>query len=98
MKAQLFYKRRKVVMIELATKSIFINGEWREVTSNNTETIYNPATLEAITDIANGGMQETRDAIESARAAFPVWSEMSGRKRSRVLYKAAELMRKDADR
>lgn len=84
-------------MLEQVTKSIFINGEWREVESNNAETVYNPATLEAITDVASGGMQETRDAIDAAKKAFPSWSEMSGRKRSRILYKAAELMRKNAD-
>lgn len=85
-------------MLEHETKSIFINGVWKDIESNNTVTIYNPATLEAITDVANGGMQETRDAIQAAKEAFPSWSEMSGRKRSRVLYKAAELMRKDAKR
>lgn len=84
-------------MLEHVTKSIFINGEWREVESNNTETIYNPATLEAITDVANGGMQETRDAIDAAKSAFPAWSEMSGRKRSRILYKASELMHENAE-
>lgn len=84
-------------MLEHVTKSIFINGEWREVESNNTETIYNPATLEAITDVANGGMQETRDAIDAAKNAFPAWSEMSGRKRSRILYKASELMHENAE-
>lgn len=85
-------------MQENVTKSIFINGEWRDVESNNTETVYNPATLEAITEVANGGMQETRDAVDAAKKAFPMWREMSGRKRSRILYKAAELMRKDAVR
>jgi len=85
-------------MMEQETKSIYINGEWREVESNNSETIYNPATLEAITNVSSGGMQETRDAIDAAKKAFPAWSGMSGRKRSRVLYKAAELMRKDANR
>src|SRR5699024_8868893 len=85
-------------MLEHETKSIFINGVWKDVESNNTETIYNPATLEAITNVSSGGMQVTRDAIQAAKKAFPAWSGMSGRKRSRVLYKAAELMRKDANR
>ncbi|SHF83815.1 NAD-dependent succinate-semialdehyde dehydrogenase [Ornithinibacillus halophilus] len=85
-------------MISTLTKSIFINGEWREVDTNQTDTIYNPATLEPITEVAHGGAQETKEAIEAAANAFPMWSEMTGRKRSRVLYKASELMRKDAER
>src|SRR5690606_5965541 len=85
-------------MISTLTKSIYINGEWREVDQSKTQTVYNPATLEPITDVANGGQEETRDAIEAATNAFPAWSEMTGRQRSRILYKAAELMRKDAKR
>ncbi|WP_026908199.1 NAD-dependent succinate-semialdehyde dehydrogenase [Paucisalibacillus globulus] len=85
-------------MISTLTKSIYIHGEWREVDESKTQTVYNPATLEPITDVALGGQQETRDAIEAASHAFPAWSEMTGRHRSRILYKAAELMRKDAKR
>lgn len=85
-------------MIEQETKSIFINGTWKNVETHNTQTVYNPATLEAITNVANGGMQETRDGIHAAKEAFPTWSGMSGRERSRILYKAAERMQEDADR
>ncbi|MUK88368.1 aldehyde dehydrogenase family protein [Ornithinibacillus sp. L9] len=85
-------------MIQTLTKSIYINGEWREVDQNQTQVIYNPATLEPITEVAYGGATETKEAIEAASNAFPTWSEMTGRQRSRVLYKASELMRKDANR
>ncbi|GGA89028.1 NAD-dependent succinate-semialdehyde dehydrogenase [Ornithinibacillus halotolerans] len=85
-------------MISTLTKSIYINGEWLEVDESKTQTIYNPATLEPITDVAYGGKEETREAINAASNAFPAWSEMTGRQRSRILYKAAELMRKDAKR
>lgn len=85
-------------MISTLTKSIYINGQWREVNSAKTQTIYNPATLEAITEIAYGGQKETKEAIDAASQAFPNWSGMTGRERSRILYKAAELMRKDAKR
>lgn len=85
-------------MMEQETKSIFIDGVWKDVETHHSETIYNPATLESITNVANGGMQETRDAIKAANDAFPSWSEMPGRERSRVLYRAAERMQEDADR
>lgn len=85
-------------MIEKQTKSIFINGEWKEFDSNKFETVYNPATLEPVTDVAYGGAKETKEAIEAASEAFPVWSEMTGRERSRILYKAYELMKEDAER
>ncbi|MEN2768219.1 NAD-dependent succinate-semialdehyde dehydrogenase [Ornithinibacillus xuwenensis] len=85
-------------MISTVTKSIYINGEWQDIDSSKTQVVYNPATLEPITEVAFGGQTETKEAIDAASKAFPVWSEMTGRQRSRILYKAAELMRKDAKR
>lgn len=85
-------------MIEKQTKSIFINGKWQQLDSEKTETIFNPATMEAITDVAYGGEEETELAIDAATNAFKLWSTMTGRERSRILYKAAELLREDADR
>ncbi|WP_077357540.1 NAD-dependent succinate-semialdehyde dehydrogenase [Virgibacillus halodenitrificans] len=85
-------------MITNFTKSIFINGEWRETGSKGTNEIYNPATIERLTEVANGGKAETVEAITSASEAFPDWSERTGRERSRILYKAYQLMMEDADR
>lgn len=85
-------------MFEKVTKSIYVDGTWKNVDDQKTETIYNPATLEAITEVAYGGANETEEAIQAASRAFPVWSEMTGRERSRILYKAAQLMTEDADR
>lgn len=85
-------------MFKKLTKSIFIDGKWKIVDGQKTETIYNPATLESITDVAYGGANETKEAIQAASKAFPEWSEMTGRKRSRILYKAAQLMTEDAKR
>lgn len=83
-------------MFEKQTKSIFINGEWQEL--GRTETVYNPATMEAITEIAYGGAEEAEAAIAAADEAFKSWSSLTGRERSKVLYKAYELMVEDADR
>ena len=85
-------------MFEKLTNSIYINGEWKTVNEQHTDTVYNPATLEPITKVADGGKEETEEAIRAAAEAFPFWSEMPGRKRSRILYKASELMREDAER
>lgn len=85
-------------MFEKVMKSIFIDGTWKNADNQKTETIYNPATLEAITEVAYGGANETEEAIQAASRAFPIWSEMTGRERSRILYKAAQLMTDDADR
>lgn len=85
-------------MFESETKSIFIDGKWRNVDSQQTDTIYNPATLKPITTVAYGGANETEEAITAASEAFQLWGEMTGRERSRILYKAHELMLEEVDR
>lgn len=85
-------------MFEKHTKSIYINGHWKNVKLENTEKIYNPATLELITEVSLGGTQETKAAINAAHSAFHKWSTMTGRERSQTLYKAQQLMREDKDR
>ncbi|AIF42506.1 succinate-semialdehyde dehdyrogenase [Virgibacillus sp. SK37] len=77
---------------------MFVNGEWRETGSKGTNAIYNPATMEVVTEVAHGGKAETEEAITSASEAFSDWSERTGRERSRILYKAYELMMEDAER
>ncbi len=81
---------------EKITKSIWINGVWKDV-KGKTEIIYNPATLEPITEVAYGGREETEAAIQAASSAFSSWSETTGRERSYILYKAAELMQENAE-
>lgn len=85
-------------MFEKLTKSTFIDGKWKEVNSQKTVTVHNPATLEPLTDVAYDGTNETKAAIQAAATAFSVWSEMTGRERSSILYKAAQFMTDDADR
>ncbi|HLR14242.1 MAG TPA: NAD-dependent succinate-semialdehyde dehydrogenase [Bacillota bacterium] len=85
-------------MIEKQTESIFINGTWLPLEESKTTDVVNPATLETITEVAYGGEKEANDAIQAATDAFPSWSQMTGRERSKVLYKSYELMIEDADR
>ncbi|AXI08376.1 succinate-semialdehyde dehydrogenase (NADP(+)) [Oceanobacillus zhaokaii] len=85
-------------MFDKLTKSIFINGEWKNVDHQKTETVYNPATLEPITEVALGGAAETDEAIKAATHAFPEWSTMTGRERGTILYKASQLMLEDTER
>ncbi|RPF54405.1 succinate-semialdehyde dehydrogenase/glutarate-semialdehyde dehydrogenase [Aquisalibacillus elongatus] len=85
-------------LVETKVSSLFINGEWRDAISGQTDTVVNPATLEPISEVAYGGETETHNAIKAARDAFPEWSSMSPRKRSRILYKAHQLMFDNLDR
>jgi succinate-semialdehyde dehydrogenase/glutarate-semialdehyde dehydrogenase len=76
---------------------MFIDGEWRQAPGNRTFEVRNPATGEKIADVADGGVDETRAAIEAAHRAFPAWSETSAEKRAQLLSKAAALMMERID-
>ncbi|TCT23321.1 succinate-semialdehyde dehydrogenase/glutarate-semialdehyde dehydrogenase [Melghiribacillus thermohalophilus] len=79
-------------------KSLYIDGKWQSAASGKTDPVYNPATMEKITEVSFGGKQETVKAIQSASKAFLQWSSMTGRERSQILYRAYQLMMEDADR
>lgn len=85
-------------MIDTKVKSIFIDGTWQDTESERTVSVYNPATLEEVAAVANGGEAETEQAIAAASSAFTKWREMTGRERSKVLYKAYQLMEEETDR
>ncbi|WP_188455176.1 NAD-dependent succinate-semialdehyde dehydrogenase [Virgibacillus oceani] len=85
-------------MIETLVKSIFIDGKWQTAESDQTETVYNPATMDAIADVSYGGKAETKKAIDAAHKAFSSWSDLTGRERSKILYKAHEIMLEETDR
>jgi succinate-semialdehyde dehydrogenase/glutarate-semialdehyde dehydrogenase len=78
-------------------KRMYIDGKWCEADSGRTLKVINPATEEAITEIAYGGRAEVRRAIEAAARAMPAWMKLSAWDRAKVLKKTAELMRDRAD-
>src|SRR5690625_993522 len=80
------------------TKGIFVDGEWKDAKSGETEVVYDPTTMEKLTQVSNGDFDDATEAVEAAYAAFPEWSKMSPRKRSSILYRAYELMMEDVDR
>ena len=71
---------------------MFINGEWCEAAGGKTFEVTNPATGEKIADVADGGQADAARAIDAAHEAFAGWSGMTAYDRSRILYKAWELM------
>ncbi len=60
---------------------------WIEVT--------NPATGEYVDRVPRGFEEDVNAAVEAADAAFGIWSEKTTRDRGLVLYRAAELIRRD---
>ena len=60
---------------------------------NRTLRVINPATEEAVSDVAYGGRAETRRAIEAAVRAMPGWMKLTAWDRGKILRKTADLIR-----
>jgi acyl-CoA reductase-like NAD-dependent aldehyde dehydrogenase len=78
---------------------LFIDGEWRPSSDGGTSNIVNPATCAVVSTVAAGTTADINAAVNAAKAAFADgrWSGLSGRERSRVLNKAALLIRERAE-
>lgn len=74
---------------DLLRQQAYINGEW--VSANQTHTIQNPATGEALARVPDMGADETRAAIEAAHAAFQTWKQTTAGERAAKLRKWFDL-------
>ena len=75
----------------------YINGHSVASTSGRRQPVYNPATGEAVSQVALGSADEVRAAVAAASAAAPAWAETAPLKRARVLFKFKELIEKHHD-
>jgi succinate-semialdehyde dehydrogenase/glutarate-semialdehyde dehydrogenase len=71
---------------------MFIDGQWVEAYSGRTFTVTDPATGDAIGEVADGGAAETTRAIEAAQRAFPGWAARPAKERGAVLLRIQSLM------
>ena len=77
---------------------LYVDGEWRGSHSGSSFEVINPATSEAIGDVADGDEQDAAAAILAAAIAFNGWSRLTAFQRSEYLHHAYQLMmeRKEA--
>jgi acyl-CoA reductase-like NAD-dependent aldehyde dehydrogenase len=71
---------------------LYINGEWRAPRAGQYEPICDPATGEVLAQVARAGVDDTRDAIESARRAFDEgpWAGLCPGERSQILHRVVD--------
>lgn len=72
---------------------MLIDGEVVESASGSGARIINPATGEAVAEVALGGRLEAELALEAAARAFPGWAEREPRVRGALLRRGAEAVR-----
>ncbi|MCI2252771.1 CoA-acylating methylmalonate-semialdehyde dehydrogenase [Domibacillus sp. PGB-M46] len=77
---------------EVKTLQNYINGEWVDSLSSQTETVVNPATGEEIAQVPLSTKEDVDRAVQAASEAFKTWSQTAVPKRARVLFKYQQLL------
>ena len=76
----------------ISTK-LFINGSWVNSIKNETIDINNPATVDLIGTVAHAGIEDLDLALDSAQRGFLAWKKLSAFERSKIMRKAAEILK-----
>ncbi|MCY1665995.1 NAD-dependent succinate-semialdehyde dehydrogenase [Rhizobium sp. SL86] len=76
---------------------LFIAGEWRDAISGKTIPVEDPATQEIIGKIAHAEKADLDLALEAADKGFQIWRNTSAFERSKIMRKAADLLRERID-
>ncbi len=67
------------------TKTVFINGDWRDGSGAAPLKVMNPSTGEVVTEIPTGGASDVEAAAKAAAAAFGPWKALPSAKRAEYL-------------
>ncbi|MCC3305932.1 NADP-dependent succinate-semialdehyde dehydrogenase [Sneathiella sp. HT1-7] len=74
-----------------------IDGKWCDADSGKTLDVTNPATGDLVGTVPLMGTDETRRAIEAAKAAMPAWAGKTAKERATILRKWHDLMLEATD-
>lgn len=77
--------------------SLFIDGNWTKAAAGRTIPVVNLATGEDIGTVAHADKNDLDRALEAADKGFRAWRKISAFDRSKIMRKAANLLRDRAD-
>ena len=76
---------------------LHIGGQWRAASGGRTIDIVNPATEEVIGQLAHAAIADLDGALDHAARGFAVWRKTSPYERSKLLRKAADILRERSE-
>ena len=76
---------------------LHVGGEWRAARGGRTLDVINPATEEVLGKLAHAGTDDLDEALDHAAKGFATWKAMTAYDRSKLMRKAADLIRERAD-
>jgi succinate-semialdehyde dehydrogenase/glutarate-semialdehyde dehydrogenase len=78
--------------------ALFIDGKWLNGDSREGEEVINPATGKTLGKLPHASAADLDAALEAATKGFAVWKATSAYDRSKIMRKAADLLRERYDR
>ncbi len=80
-------------------RPMLIGGDWVKAASGRTFEVFNPATGEVLSTVAEGDSEDIDRAVKTARAAFETgpWSRMSPSDRGRAIHRIGDLILEHGD-
>jgi succinate-semialdehyde dehydrogenase/glutarate-semialdehyde dehydrogenase len=88
---------REQKVVDEAPSQLLIAGEWRDATGGGTLAVEDPATGEAICEVADGTPEDAKAALDAACEAQSEWARTPPNERSEILYRAFEALGERAD-
>ena len=83
---------RSIVDIK-SSYGLFVDGEFVDAVGGKSFKTINPATEEVLAEVGDASAEDVDLAVKAARRAYTrVWSRMSGRERSKYLFRIARLL------
>jgi betaine-aldehyde dehydrogenase len=85
--------------VTLVQSLMYIDGEWTAASDQRSSPVYNPATGAVITNVPKASREDTRRAIEAAKAAFAKgdWSKAPPADRANALLRVAGMLEDSAE-
>ena len=77
--------------------NLYIDGKWGPAANGRTLEVLNPATGEGLNTLAHAGRPDLDRALAAVEKGFRTWSRTSAYDRSKVMRRAAELLRARLD-
>jgi succinate-semialdehyde dehydrogenase / glutarate-semialdehyde dehydrogenase len=84
-------------VVDKVERKLFIGGEWRDASGGATLEVIDPATEEAICEVADGTTEDAMAALDAAVEKQAEWAATPPNDRAGILWKAFELMNERAD-
>src|SRR3954447_26718639 len=88
---------REKSVVDAAPKGVFVAGAWRDATGGRTFSVEDPATQEALCDVADATAEDAAAALDAACAVQSEWAATPPRDRGEILRRTFELMNDRAD-